>query len=71
MTPLIRLVGRLFIGLMQPSLLEANEAPTEVAPSINARVEGPTHSVPETPHIDPEHGCVTSDRRCIWSSHTH
>ena len=41
-----------------PSVADPNEAPTEVAPSIPAMEEGETHSIPETPHVEPEHGAL-------------
>ena len=39
-------------------VVDPNEAPTEVAPSIPAMEEGETHSIPETPHMEPEQGAL-------------
>ena len=39
-----------------PSVVDPNEAPTEVAPSTPLVEEGETHSIPETPHLEPDQG---------------
>ena len=41
-----------------PSIADPNEAPTEVAPSIPVAEEGETHSIPETPHMEPDQGAL-------------
>ena len=43
---------------LAPTLVDPNEAPTEVAPSIPVVEEGETPSVPETPHLQPEDGAL-------------
>ena len=39
-----------------PSVVDPNEAPTEVAPSTQIVEERETHSIPETPHLEPDQG---------------
>ena len=39
-----------------PSVADPNEAPTEVAPSTPLVEEGEAHSIPETPHLEPDQG---------------
>ena len=43
---------------LAPTLVDPNEAPTEVAPSTPVVEEGETPSIPETPHIQPEDGAL-------------
>ena len=41
-----------------PSVVDPNEAPTEVAPSIPVAEEGETPSIPETPQLEPDQGAL-------------
>ena len=41
-----------------PPIADPNEAPTEVAPSTPALVEGETPSTPETPRLEPDQGAL-------------
>ena len=41
-----------------PSIVDPNKAPTEIAPSTPVVEEGETHSIPETPHLEPEQGAL-------------
>ena len=43
---------------LAPTLVDPNEAPTEVAPSTPVVEEGETPSIHETPHIQPEDGTL-------------
>ena len=43
---------------MPPTIVDPNEAPTEVAPSTPALEEGETPSIPETPCLEPEKGAL-------------
>ena len=40
---------------------DPNKAPTEVAPSSPDEEQGEPHSIPETPHCDPEQGDVSPE----------
>ena len=42
----------------EPTLVDPNKAPTELAPSTPAVEEGETPSVPETPHLVPDDGAT-------------
>ena len=48
-----------------PTVVDPNEAPTEVAPSIPALEEGETHSIPETPRLEPEKGALPPEDEAV------
>ena len=48
-----------------PTIADPNEAPTEVAPSIPALEEGETHSIPETPCLEPEKGALPPEDAAV------
>ena len=41
---------------ISPTLVDPNQAPTELAPSTHVVEEGETPSIPETPRLEPENG---------------
>ena len=47
---------------------DLNQAPTEVAPSTPAVVEGETPSVPETPHYQPDQGGVSPEEPALGTA---
>ena len=47
------------------TVADPNEASTEVAPSIRALEEGETHSIPETPRLEPEKGALPPEDETI------
>ena len=49
----------------EPTIADPNEAPTEVAPSIPALDEGETHSIPETPRLEPEKGALPPEDEAV------
>ena len=48
-----------------PTLVDPNEAPTEAAPSTHAVEEGETHSIPETPRLEPEKGALPPEDEAV------
>ena len=49
----------------EPTIVDPNEAPTEVAPSTPAMGEGETHSIPETPCLEPEKGALPPEDEAV------
>ena len=49
----------------EPTIADPNEAPTEVAPSTPALGEGETHSIPESPCLEPEKGALPPEDEAV------
>ena len=47
---------------------DPNKAPTEVAPSFPEEAQGELHSIPETPHWDPDQGDVSPEEPAMGTA---